>query len=203
MGETLQFLPPTTMVLLRICKKLASYQGQVQLLALLWHAQSWYYQLVQWCPTLIPLGPQVVPIASGPSQSSLCLPCVEFLQRVLADSFGECRSADMVQGIKSSSLHQYQSCWGDAFQKYIVCSQLTEIGKDMIFQYLSYLFQVKHRAPATVASCLAVLADPIHNGFGIRLDTMHYHWFDAASSCSVLGLILTGHFGPSIKFSNF
>ncbi|MPC62796.1 hypothetical protein E2C01_056887 [Portunus trituberculatus] len=50
------FPPPSTKVLLRVCRQLRSYRWRVLLLTPWWPAQPWFSELQQWCPNPLLLG---------------------------------------------------------------------------------------------------------------------------------------------------
>ena len=54
------FPPPSTSLLLQVCHRLRTYKGRVMLVAPLWKSQPWCHQLLQWCPSPLPLGPQAL-----------------------------------------------------------------------------------------------------------------------------------------------
>lgn len=50
------FPPPSTTVLLRVCRHLRTFRGKVLLLAPWWPAQPWFGELQRWCPNPLMLG---------------------------------------------------------------------------------------------------------------------------------------------------
>ena len=54
------FPPPASSVLLRVLARLRRFVGRVLLIAPLWRSQPWCQQLLLWCPSPLPLGPQAL-----------------------------------------------------------------------------------------------------------------------------------------------
>lgn len=102
-----------TSTLLRVYHKLEGFQGQVLLIAPFWLAQPWFHRPQSWCPSMCPLPPGV-----SRYQCSLNLYSVEFLERVLTPIFGEGSARDFIHSVRTSMLHQHQSCWC-LFQEFV------------------------------------------------------------------------------------
>ena len=77
-------------------------------------------------------------------------------------------AADVLAGSRASTIRQYQSAW-KAFQLYLRNRPITHLSLPIIYDFLSYMFHARKRAPPTITTYAAALADPLWFGFHLNL----------------------------------
>ena len=81
--------------------------------------------------------------------------------------------SDVLAGNRASTVRQYQSAWR-AFQLFLRNRPVSHISLSMVLDFLSYMFHSRQRAPPTISTYAAALADPLWYGF--RLDIRGRTW---------------------------
>ena len=82
-------------------------------------------------------------------------------------------AADVLAGSRPSTVRQYQSAW-KALQGFLRNRPVTSVSLPIIFDFLSYMFHARNRAPQTISTYAAALADPLW--FGFHLDVRSRVW---------------------------
>ena len=74
----------------------------------------------------------------------------------------------MLRAHRPSSVRQYESCWR-RFQDYLQRHGIESVSASTVLDFLTWLADSTNRAPATVSTHYAALADPLRFGLGIRV----------------------------------
>lgn len=119
----------------------------------------------------------------------------EFLQTVLMDRFGVPGTGAILQGLRGSTIHQYQSCLS-TFQSFLPEGSVYHFGGPVF----EFLFHDKHSAPGTVATHLATIADPLWYRFRLTLDarTLNPSPIDVLHRALSLMALVTGQYLPAM-----